>query len=65
VSVREVFAERNYNTVVDADGNRNLIVEHLLAEHVEDGAAYGPCFARFQRGERSPASLSYTLLLPV
>lgn len=40
-NVRDIFAERDYNTVVDADGNRDFGAERLLAEHVEDAAKHG------------------------
>jgi Protein of unknown function (DUF4238) len=41
MTVRDIFAERDYNTIVDADGNRDFSAEGLLAEHVEDVAAGG------------------------
>jgi hypothetical protein len=40
-NVRDIFAERDYNTVLDADGNRDFAAERLLAEHVEDAAKHG------------------------
>jgi hypothetical protein len=40
-NVRDIFAERDYNTVLDADGNRDFGAELLLAEHVEDAAKHG------------------------
>lgn len=40
-NVRDIFAERDYNTVLDADGNRDFAAERLLAEHVEDAAKDG------------------------
>lgn len=40
-NVRGIFAERDYNTVLDADGNRDFGAERLLAEHVEDAAKHG------------------------
>ena len=40
-SVRDIFAERDYNTVFDAKSNRDFGAERLLAEHVEDAAKHG------------------------
>ena len=40
-NVRDIFAERDYNTVLDAAGNRDFRAEQLLAEHVEAASARG------------------------
>jgi len=40
-NVRDIFAERDYNTVLDAGGNRDFTAERLLAEHVEDAVKNG------------------------
>jgi hypothetical protein len=40
-NVRDIFAKRDYNTVIDVDGRRDFAAEHLLAEHVEDAAKRG------------------------
>lgn len=37
-NVRDIFAQRDWNTIVDADGNRNFEVEKLLADYVESTA---------------------------
>jgi len=55
MTVRDIFAERDYNTIIDADGNRDFAAERLLAEHVEDVAAPGLDAlraGRFPLGER-------------
>jgi hypothetical protein len=55
MTVRDIFAERDYNTVVDAAGNRDFAAERLLAEHVEDVAVPGLealRAGRFPLGER-------------
>jgi hypothetical protein len=41
MTIRDIFAERDYNTIIDADGNRDYAAEQLLAEHVEAEAARG------------------------
>ena len=41
-NVRDIFAQRDWNTIVDADGNRNVVVEKLLADYVES-TAQPPC----------------------
>lgn len=40
-NICDIFAERDYNTIVDADGNRDVRAERLLAEHVEAASAPG------------------------
>lgn len=55
MTVRDIFAERDYNTIVDAAGNRDFAAERLLAEHVEDVAVPGLealRAGRFPLGER-------------
>src|ERR1700727_1788243 len=55
MTVRDIFAERDYNTIIDADGNRDFAAERLLAKHVEDVAAPGLEAlreGRFPLGER-------------
>jgi hypothetical protein len=37
-NVRDIFAQRDWNTIVDAEGNRNFEVEKLLADYVESTA---------------------------
>jgi hypothetical protein len=37
-NVRDIFAQRDWNTIVDAEGNRNFEVEKLLADYVESAA---------------------------
>jgi hypothetical protein len=38
-SVRDVFAQRDWNTVVDEDGNKDFSVEELLAQYIDGPAA--------------------------
>lgn len=38
-SVRDVFAQRDWNTVVDEDGNKDFSVEGLLAQYIDGPAA--------------------------
>jgi hypothetical protein len=40
-NIRDIFAERDYNTILDAEGNRDFAAEQLLAEHVEAASAHG------------------------
>jgi hypothetical protein len=40
-NIRDIFAERDYNTIIDADGNRDFRAEQMLAEHVETASAPG------------------------
>jgi hypothetical protein len=37
-NVRDIFAQRDWNTIIDADGNRDFRVEKLLADFVESTA---------------------------
>lgn len=55
MTVRDIFVERDYNTILDAEGNPDFAAERLLAEHVEDVAAPGLealRAGRFPLGER-------------
>ncbi|MEA2362612.1 MAG: hypothetical protein QOD71_1757 [Thermoleophilaceae bacterium] len=38
-NVRDIFKERDWNTVVDEEGNRDYAVEELLAERIDGPAA--------------------------
>jgi hypothetical protein len=38
-NVRDVFAQRDWNTIVDADGNKLFGVEQLLADEIDGPAA--------------------------
>ncbi len=38
-NIRDVFARRDWNTVEDANGNKEFAVERLLAEHIDGPAA--------------------------
>lgn len=40
-TIRDIFAERDYNTILDADGARDVRIERLLAEDVETASAPG------------------------
>ena len=40
-NIRDIFAERDYNTILDADDNRDFRAEGMLAEHVEAASARG------------------------
>jgi Protein of unknown function (DUF4238) len=40
-NIRDILAERDYNTIIDADGNRDFRAEQMLAEHVETASAPG------------------------
>lgn len=48
-NVKDVFAQRDWNTVTDADGNRYFEVEQMLADRIDSPAA--PALAALRRGE--------------
>jgi hypothetical protein len=47
-SVRDAFAQRDWNTIVDDEGNKDFGVERLMAEHIEAPAA--PALADLREG---------------
>jgi uncharacterized protein DUF4238 len=48
-NVRDIFKQRDWNTVVDEDGTRDYAVEELLARHIDGPAA--PVFEALRRDE--------------
>lgn len=62
ITVRDIFAERDYNTIIDVDGNRDFAAERLLAEHVEDVAAPGLAALRAGRFPLGESDCEYVAL---
>jgi len=57
-NVRDIFAQRDWNTIVDADGTKRFDIEQLMADHIDAPAAPALEAAREDRFPLSDADAS-------